>query len=178
MHASPLAFNSCNPAIRTSSHLTAGTPDANGQAANFVGSARYVALTGNPSTPADEADVNIAVSLTDVRQQGSLADYTGELQLRTSLSITDRRSGTTESEPGTGDTAIDVAVPCVATASTTVGSNCSLTTSVDTVVPGAVKEGIRSIWALDRVRVFDGGADGLAATSGNTLFATQGVFIP
>jgi hypothetical protein len=28
------------------------------------------------------------------------------------------------------------------------------------------------------VRVFDGGADGLALTAGNTLFATQGVFVP
>jgi hypothetical protein len=28
------------------------------------------------------------------------------------------------------------------------------------------------------VRVMDGGADGLAATPGNSLFAVQGVFVP
>jgi hypothetical protein len=37
----------------------------------------------------------------------------------------------------------------------------------------------RTIWALDAVEVYDDGADGSAATtSDNTLFATQGVFVP
>jgi hypothetical protein len=31
---------------------------------------------------------------------------------------------------------------------------------------------------LAQIRVYDGGADGLAATSGNTLFEVQGLFIP
>jgi hypothetical protein len=49
---------------------------------------------------------------------------------------------------------------------------------MDAVTPGAVPEGKRSIWALDQARVYDGGADGLASTAPNTLFARQGVFIP
>jgi hypothetical protein len=54
-----------------------------------------------------------------------------------------------------------------------------VTTSVDAVTPGAIKEGERAIWALDKARVFDGGPDGDADTaSGNTQFLTQGVFVP
>ena len=59
-----------------------------------------------------------------------------------------------------------------------VGGDCELTTTLDAIVPGAVKEGDRSIWQLGAIQVFDGGADGLASTSPNTLFARQGVFIP
>jgi hypothetical protein len=45
-------------------------------------------------------------------------------------------------------------------------------------MPGAVVEGKRSIWQLDKVQVLDGGSDGVASTAGNTLFATQALFVP
>ena len=67
---------------------------------------------------------------------------------------------------------------CRAPASTTIGSTCSITTTFDAVYPGSVPEGKRSVWQLGRVRVNDGGADGVVATAPNTLFATQGVFVP
>ena len=39
--------------------------------------------------------------------------------------------------------------------------------------------GNRAIWELGEIDVFDGGPDGQAATtSGNTLFAQQGLFVP
>jgi hypothetical protein len=61
----------------------------------------------------------------------------------------------------------------------TIGSGCSLATTADTVTPGAVPESKRSIWGLGSVRVYDGGPDGIASTTtGNTLFETQGVFVP
>jgi len=41
-----------------------------------------------------------------------------------------------------------------------------------------VREGERAIWALQKLQVFDGGADGVASTAPNTLFAVQGVFVP
>ena len=69
-------------------------------------------------------------------------------------------------------------VQCAATASTTIGSECSATTTLDAVTPGLVPEGKRSVWQFDRVRVNDGGPDGLVSTTPNTLFATQGVFVP
>jgi hypothetical protein len=53
-----------------------------------------------------------------------------------------------------------------------------VSTTVDAVVPGAAREGQRAVWALDRVRLLDGGADGVAATQPNGLFAVQGIFVP
>jgi hypothetical protein len=62
--------------------------------------------------------------------------------------------------------------------STSIGATCELSTSFDALVPGAIKELDRSIWQLDALQVFDGGSDGLASTSPNSLFARQGVFVP
>ncbi len=77
------------------------------------------------------------------------------------------------------DTPFRVTVPCAATASTTIGSTCSVNTTADAVLgSGAIKEGRRSIWQLGQVRVYDGGPDGVASTQDNTLFAVQGVFAP
>ena len=45
-------------------------------------------------------------------------------------------------------------------------------------VPGSVPEGKRSVWQFGQVSVNDGGADGLASTGPNTVFAKQGIFIP
>jgi hypothetical protein len=183
-HGAPLASQSCSPPRQSSGFLTVGTPDANGQLANSVGSVRFVAQPGNSTTPADEADVGISVSITDVRKTSNLSDYTGELQAASRLEITDRYNS---AEPATqpfndAGTAVQVslpvAVPCVATADTTVGSNCAITTTADAVVAGSVMESKRTIWQMDQVQVFDGGSDGLASTAGNTLFVDQGVFVP
>ena len=58
-------------------------------------------------------------------------------------------------------------------------ATCTLSTTADSVIPGFVKELKRAIWQLGPVRVYDGGADGDAETQGdNTLFATQGIFVP
>ena len=35
-----------------------------------------------------------------------------------------------------------------------------------------------AVWAMSRVRVMDGGPDGVAATGDNTTFLTQGLFVP
>jgi hypothetical protein len=49
---------------------------------------------------------------------------------------------------------------------------------VDGLMSEVAREGKRSIWELGRVELFDGGADGVAATPGNSLFAVQGLFTP
>jgi hypothetical protein len=70
-------------------------------------------------------------------------------------------------------------VPCAATASTTIGSTCSLTTGLNALVPGTVSGGRRAIWELGQIQVRDGGPDGNVSTpTGNALFAVQGVFAP
>jgi hypothetical protein len=179
-HGGPLNALSCNPPAQTSTQLTLGTLDANGQTPNGIASARYDAIPGNANTPANEADVKLAVSLADVRKT-DLSDYTGELQLDTVLRITDKNNGSGPSggvEAGTTDADFPVTVPCTGTLSTTVGSTCSLVTQFNAIQPGAVVEEKRSNWQIATVQVFDGGADGLVSTTPNTLFETQGIFTP
>ncbi len=178
-HGPPLAFASCNPPGLASGQLTVGSPDANGAPAKMDGFVKVVAIVGNAATPADEADGRFIVSVTDVRRNtAGLPDYTGQLQLETTIRTTDRDNGPSLFATGQ-DTPFKVTVPCTATADTTVGSTCSVNTTADAVSgAGAIKEGRRSIWQLGQMRVNDGGADGVASTAPNTLFATQGIFVP
>jgi hypothetical protein len=174
-HGPPLASPSCNPPTLSSAQLTVGSA-SNGSAAVKV-------QPGNANTIPDEADVSYAMSLTDVKCKAvsggcaaAGADYTGQLQLRTTLRITDRYNG--PSEVGVvQDTPFNVTVPCTATGGAA-GSTCSVNTTADAVLAGVVKENRRAIWQLDQVKVFDGGADGVVSTSPNTLFAVQGIFAP
>jgi hypothetical protein len=179
---------SCNPPAQSSGALTVGTSDANGAAPNFVGTARMSVINGNAATAADEADVRYKLSLKDVRCKAGVstcgaanaasgADYTGQVKMQSVLRIIDRYNG--PGEVGVGqDTPFGVTVSCTGTASTAAGSNCALDTTADAVLPGVVKEVRRSVWQSGQVQVFDGGSDGVVSTNPNTLFATQGVFVP
>jgi hypothetical protein len=163
VHGPPLAFGSCAQPQQSSQDLTMGTPDANGQPAASVGHLRLATLAGDPSTPADEADVAVSLSITDVRESAGLADYTGEVTAALSVRLTDRDGSAT-----TQDFPFDVVAQCVATA-TAEGGRCSTDTTFDAILPGAVVEGSRAIWQLQAIEVLDG--------SGGT-FARQGVFVP
>ncbi|MGH2979194.1 MAG: TolB family protein, partial [Solirubrobacterales bacterium] len=66
-HGPPLSFPSCNPPVQGSNYLTVGTADANGNQPRFVGELRYDVVVGNPGTSADEADVQLTASLSDIR---------------------------------------------------------------------------------------------------------------
>lgn len=179
-HGPGLAFPSCSPPAQASPHLTVGTPDANGAVANSSGSVRLQALPGVAATPADEADVRIVVAMTDVRRRtAGFPDYTGQLRLDFELRITDRSGGSTPADLATvADLPFPVTVPCTATGLPDEGSTCGITTTADAVAPGSVTELKRTIWEAGRIAIWDGGADGLAATAGNSVFATQGVFVP
>ena len=82
------------------------------------------------------------------------------------------KSATTE------DRLFPINVPCAATGSSSTGSTCSVSSSFNAIVPGAVVAGKRAIWELGAVDVFDGGPDGVTSTSPNLLFARQGIFVP
>ena len=179
VHGPALAFGSCTPPVQRSTQLTVGTPDANGQAANSIGSLRMRVLTGDPGTTADEADIGLSVSISDVRRKSDLADYGGELEARASLRLTDRLSGSGLNESATlGDLPFEFVVPCATTGDTSTGSVCSLSTSADAITPGIADEGSRAVWQLGQVSVADGGSDGLGSTDPNGTFAVQGVFVP
>jgi hypothetical protein len=191
-HGPPLAFPSCNPPVQSSNSLTVGTPDANGAAANSTSVIKIKVIVGVPGPP-DDSDVSIIANGTDVRCKAGVAacgsanaadgaDYTGEVQGDAQIRITDHFNAVA---PGGGTdpaTVVDIPFPvvtgCTATANTGIGSTCAVTTSANAVVPGAVKDGKRAIVEIGQLTITDGGPDGVVATTPNTLFAVQGIFIP
>jgi hypothetical protein len=144
----------------------------------MTGSARYDVVIDNAGTPnVDESNVKVNVNVSDVRKKSDLTDYTGQLKETSTLRIIDRDNG--PSEVGvTQAIPLSYTVPCTGTTDTTVGSDCSLVTTANTVVPGTVKGNKRTIWNMGKIDVFDGGSDGVATTDPNTLFLTQGVWVP
>ena len=176
-HGPPLAFGSCAPPGQASGHLTVGTVDANGEPSEFAGFVRLTTLVGDPAVEGDQADMSVALAASDVRRASDLSDYTGELEVRLVFRLTDRDNGP---DPGTvQDFQLTFPATCEETEATT-GADCNLSTSADAVVPGLIKESQRMLMeTLDPVRVYDGGADEDADTlADNTLFLTQGVFVP
>ena len=191
-HGPPLAFPSCNPPVQSSASLTIGSPDANGAGANSTGFIKLGVVVGVPGPP-DDSNVNFVASISDVRCKAGVAacgaanaadgaDYTGELEGTAQIRISDHFNAVA---PGGGTdpgTVIDIPFPvvtgCVSTASTAVGSLCSISTTANAVVPGAVKDGKRAIVEVGQIQIFDGGTDGVAASDPNTLFEVQGIFIP
>ena len=186
-HGPPLAYPSCNPPVRSSGPLTVGTPDANGFAAGSVSYVRFGVLTGNPSAPPDDADIAISVSITDVRNHPGGSDYSGRLLVTSTLKITDNANAAERPEPATTqEGAFQFPVQCSVTAETTRGGTCNLTTTYDALIPGAVTERQRAIWALNQVQVKDAGPNGTGYAScpptcgdgDETVFMREGIFVP
>ena len=197
-HGPPLAFASCNPPAQTSAQATVGTPDAFGGAANSTSDLRLTEWRSIPGGPTEE-DILIDIALNDVRcmptgarcgtaNASGPADYSGEMQASFTFRLTDHWNA---AGPGGGpdpatvqDFTMDVpgaSFPwaCVQSGSTSIGSSCNLSTSLNAVMPNAVPALRRTIWALDAVRIYDGGADGDGdTTADNTVFARPGIFIP
>jgi hypothetical protein len=174
-HGPPLAFGSCAPPQPGSSNLTVGVGDGSPAYSRSIGFVRMVVHPGTPGG-VDDTDVAIRFSLSNVMKASDLSEYTGELRASAQVRLTDKQ-GTVSST--TQDFPLEFDVPCVGTASTVDKSLCELTTTLDAVRPGAAAEGTRAVWALDQVRVHDGGSDEDAdTTADNSLFAVQGVFVP
>jgi dipeptidyl aminopeptidase/acylaminoacyl peptidase len=183
LHGPPLASPSCNEPEQTSPNLTVGTADSNGQPAKYIGSLRYDTIVGNPSTSANEADVHIEVLQSDVRWASDLTDYTGQLWTQITWRITDGFTNSLDGASPSQATLIDIPITtaiinCAATADPAVGASCDQSTSFNAIVPGAIKERRRMVIELGQVEMYDGGPDGQAGTSPDSVFARQGLFIP
>jgi hypothetical protein len=186
-HGPSLVGPACNPPVSSSSVLTVGTGDANGASPNFAGSIRLDTIPGNTSTEADEADVRLKTTMTDVRNKPALTDYVGRVLASVPLQITDNFNATENPEPGTTQT-MDFKFPvdCIATSDTSIGASCALTTTTDAIYPGAVLEGKRTIWQLGQVIVKDAGPNGTGYAScpptcgdgDETTFLRQGIWVP
>ena len=208
-HVAPLAFGSCTPPVLDSAILTTGTQGA------FIGSSRLDVYCTDNSTPpcsgapGDQEDIKVISSGTDVRcAVGGIpgctaagADYTGQLIGQSVIRITDHSNGTppTVCAAGTG------AAPCVTATVTDItfsvpascsdngganGANCSINTTIDTLVPTTVKELQRATVSIFGIRVLDAGPDGSISPGGSftcppicgsgdeTTAAEQGIFLP
>jgi hypothetical protein len=144
----------------------------------MTGRVRLGVRPGNPDTVADEADVALYMELSDVRESATLVDYPGELELVVTLRITDKLNGAAAEAGTMTDQTVRATVPCMVTVSNPAGSNCTLDTTLDTLIPGVTAERSRAIWAVGQVVVNDGGPDGDAETQDNARFAVQGIFVP
>jgi hypothetical protein len=174
-HGAPLAYPSCSPPRTATQTITFGVGDGTPPAAKSIGSVLLVVHAGAVGPP-DDSDVEIRFSLTNVIKQSNLGDYTGELQARTSLRLTDKQAGVASTIQ---DFPFVFAIPCTATADTTIGGLCAVNTTADAVLPGSAAEGQRETWALDQVRVYDAGPDGSPGTVyDNQVVAVQGLFVP
>ena len=186
-HGAPLALPSCNPPVQTSNALTVGAPDANGAAANSIGSILLSVKTTSPE------DVLITANITDVRCKAGVSatvcpsantadgpDYSGEVQGTSLIRISDHYNGPALNEPATvQDLPFPVVTTCTATAgSAATGGVCATNTSANAVLAGSVKDTQRAVVEIQQLQINDGGADGTVATLDNTLFAVQGIFIP
>jgi WD40 repeat protein len=174
-HGPPLAFGSCAPPVPGSAHLMVGVGDGHPAPARSSGFVRLKVITGVPGG-ADDTTGRLRTSLTNVMRTADLSEYTGELRGSARVRVTDTEGAVSQTVQ---DLPLEWTVPCLPTVSTADASVCDLATDLDALVPGATPEGTRAIWALDQVRVHDGGADEDADTEGdNSLLAVQGVFVP
>jgi hypothetical protein len=169
-HGPPLVGGSCSPPVGRSAQLVVGS--------SSIGSLRMTVEEGDPDVPADDADVRLAVSISDVRRSSNQADYVGELEARTTLRRTDRLTGPEQDSGTVADVSFEFVVPCAGTSAPGVGSNCVASTTADAVAPGIVAEGSRAVWELGQATLADGGVDGAAGTEPNGVFAVQGLFVP
>ncbi len=160
-HGPPLTFGSCNPPAPVSQAVTVGSA--------MTGSMRYRALVG---------DIGLRLHISDVRERGSTDDYTGGVEAQATAQLTDRSAGV----PATAsDVRIALPTQCSPTAATDVGSTCSLKTTLDTLIPGAISAGRRTVLQLAQVEVIALGPEaGPAAdpVTANKVFLRQGVFVP
>jgi hypothetical protein len=71
-----------------------------------------------------------------------------------------------------------IGLVCAPSPDPSVGSSCSVQTTVNTVAPGAVVAGKRAIWELGQLQILDQGPNGVPGDSDDRPFEVQGVFVP
>jgi len=187
-HDAPFSHPTCTPALPLSKNLTVGEPLVNGKASNFVGSLRLASVPGDAQVDISLKDVRCArfLSLSSPAAYGTcaggpLSDYTNYLGLQLELQITDRasggRAGTLQPSEVTFPAYISPSgfIPCTATADTTIGSTCSVSTTLNAWIPGLIVAGKRASWEFQGAKVLDGDH---ADTAQGQTFAVPGTFHP
>ncbi len=212
-HAAPLApYSSCSPPATVSPVLTIGTTGASN------GSVRLDVGCSDGATPpclaqaGDQLDVRVHMTVTDIRCKigGTIPtcpaagdDYSGKVLVQLPIRLTDHANGSPAAACATGSgnapcvTAtvqdFNFVIPsgdCATTPASANGSACSVATSLDSAVPGAVKELQRMSYQLGAVSVLDLGFDDMITSGGSNpcpwkcltgdenAVLTQGFFSP
>jgi hypothetical protein len=123
-------------------------------------------------------------------------DYAGQVQVNSMIRITDHYntvttnpvpacSSTTSCSATVVDLPNPITVSCAATsADATTGGACNLSTTACSTVPQPdhcfvrQEAGKKGNVELGQIVFNDGGTDGLASTSPNTVYARQGIYVP
>jgi hypothetical protein len=194
-HGPGLVHPSCNPPAPASPMLTVGSLDANGFASSSASRVKFRVMVGAAGPP-DDSNVELTITVNDVRCRvtnaacpgGFGSDFTGNVLVKTSVRLTDRLNGSPAVESATvQDFALQVPVTCVETATTSAGGDCRLTTTMNSLFPGAVLDGKRAIHEVRAVEALDPGPNGTGYGSGcpstcgdgdESLFMHMGVFVP
>jgi hypothetical protein len=193
-HGGGLPFESCNPPEQQSPNLTVGSPPANGLPAKFIGQAAYYACPVMPNCAGVHGNIQILFDAADVRCRAALAaaspglctggaalgTYNGEVWLQSLWRITDDNNDTVPASCGTSvacKTATMIDIPFPATAPCLDG-HCNVSTTANSVVPGAITFGTKMNIQTGAVELYDGGPDGISGTPDNSVFATKGIFVP
>jgi Tol biopolymer transport system component len=152
-HDPPINSPTCGPAEASSPDLTFGEPQVNGKPAKGNG---FISIkTQSPSNG------EVKVSIKDVRCKNYfggcntlLGDYSDFVRLGLQFQITDRATaaGTAATVP---ILVLTTNVPCTATADTTVGSTCQVTTDINSILPGAIVPNKRASWVLLKATIYD-----------------------
>ena len=189
-HVGPLSGASCSGPTLQSSLLTTGT------AGKGQGVGRLETVAGDPGTPADDADLRVVASATDVRKASDGLDYTGKMILRTKMRITDRANGVLGGESATTENFnFSFPLDCVATPQpnpqlpNNFGGSCTVTTTTDTLLANFANEGKRAVLSAVSMVLLDARADGTITSGSGTcplscgtgdeaVFLRQGVFTP
>jgi hypothetical protein len=198
-HGVALEAPSCNRGAdtdsgQTSNWLTTGggaAPQPAAAGSSFVKVTTCVAGTtasGTCSTPPGMSvpDVRIEANGTQVLCKvggpsqgqctgGQYSTYNGQVLGDATIRITDHHNAVAPA--GTGDTATVIDLPFPVAANCTNGT-CNVVTHANGVVPGAVQPAKRGNVEIRHIMINDGGQAGVADSPDDTLFATQGIFIP
>jgi predicted acyl esterase len=166
-HPAPLAVGSCSPSP-TATVARVGT--------QAVGSASLGANPGDVAVVVNQSDVRSGtVTGADYDPNPSGADMTAYVRVR----LTDYSNGGSGNDPAT-TTDFDLGVPvtCVATVSGTVGSDCTVNTTMNAVTPGAFVANKKAVVQAFRVRLNDAGVNGTRGDGDDSLFEQQGFLAP
>jgi hypothetical protein len=147
------------------------------------GFAQLSVVPGDLFTATDEADLSVVVNASDVRSRQTGSDYDPsagtDVSLIPRLRVSDTYNGSPAARPATtSDFDFPVPISCTATADPAVGSTCNLSSSLDAVNAGAIKEGRKTAVSTWKLWLFDAGNNATRGDADDKQFAQQGIYVP